>query len=111
MADGTFRHAKHQFLINSYLKINDTGEQYDLSNSIMQVAVKKDYSVNIFPYYVIKLQVLKEIRDIIKNNKTTLYLTINQYSINEEDPDSTDPIIESTVVSTALRIFDHNLTE
>ena len=111
MADGTFRHAKHQFLINSYLKINDTGEQYDLSNSIMQVAVKKDYSVNIFPYYVVKLQVLKEIRDIIKNNKITLYLTINQYSINEEDPDATEPVVESTVVSTPLRIFDHNLTE
>ena len=111
MADGTFRHAKHQFLINSYLKVNDTGEQYDLSNSIMQVAVKKDYSVNIFPYYVVKLQVLKEIRDIIKNNKTTLYLTINQYSINEEDPGATEPVVESTVVSTPLRIFDHNLTE
>ena len=46
MADGVFRHVKHQFLINSYLKINDTGEEYDLSNSIIQVAVKKDYSPN-----------------------------------------------------------------
>lgn len=111
MADGNYRKVIHEFVITGYLKVNSTGDEYDLTDNFIQIAVKKDYGVNIFPLYYVKIQATNELRSIIKDNKCTLYVNINQFSVDQDDPDATDPVIENSVVSTGLRIFDHNLTE
>lgn len=110
----SYKKINHGFLVNAYIIDNDNSHTYDLSNSILDIIVKKDYLNSSMPGIVIDLRTTEEYRNIIRDNNCSISLRISDYSNDKvdisENADSTDVAEEDLLFETTIRIYEKPFT-
>ena len=108
-----YKKVNHQFFITGAIQDITTSTDYSLNGMIQSVAIKKDYSTDIMPLFVLKLLVPTEIREVIRKDDVKISIKIDQFSARDslEDDDNADPVIEDNLLNTMLRLYDKNIRE
>lgn len=91
-----YNYVNHGFLIEAYALDNDTGDQYDISDTIEDVMVRKRFIQDSFPLFVIDIRTTEEMRDILRDNNISIHLRISYYSVDENN-DGTDTSDDNSV--------------
>lgn len=80
-----FNNTSYGFLIDGEAINLETNESYSLSNCIQAVMIKNAFIENIFPLYVIKLQLTPDLRDTLRDNDIKVHLKISYYDMLAEN--------------------------
>lgn len=96
------------FLITGTLLKKD-GTSEDISGSILDVMIKKDFLGQNFPLFVVDFKTTEAIRNTIRDDDCQIKLEIYSYDVNTqsnmESEDNDDPTITSAVCNTTLRLY------
>ena len=101
----------NQFIVSGYIFDKTNNAEISLDKMIQRISVKKDFNINIFPMFVVDLQVNYDIREILRKNNINLVLNVYEYNMADEIDDSANfnPVATSQSFSTTLKIFDKNI--
>jgi len=108
-----FSPIKHNFTIKSTFIDYKTGEaQESFGDCISSVAIKKNFKSQVFPLYVVSINITKEQREYLAKNK--FYLSLKIYTCEETATNTEDGMVESENPTTdklvhniILRPFDN----
>ena len=100
-----------QFLISGYIEDLTDNTSIPLNDNILSVAVKKDFSTDVMPLFVVNIKVDYATREILRLHDFRLAITVEEFDIKEDlsEDDYQDNIPTGTTFSTILKIFDKNI--
>ena len=99
------------FKVIATLLNNDDGNSVDISKNIKNIVIKKDYINNVFPLFIINMQITEDERDMIRDYDTDISLKVYSGNILSEitDDDMTD-VMNDLVLDTIIRVYDKKFT-
>lgn len=107
-----FEKVFHKFVIDDFSITNlETSENLVYDDSLSAVAIRKLYSDNVYPLYVLTLKLTEEQREYIVKNKIVLNLSISRFSVDMNADTNlvqttSEPTIDKTLVRETIIPFD-----
>ena len=100
-----------EFLISGYLEDLTGNQLINLEDSIVSIAIKKDFMTDIMPLFVVNLKVDYATREILRTNDFRIALTIDEFDSTAEmgEENNIDYIPSDNTLNTILKIFDKNI--
>lgn len=106
----SFINVNHGFLIEADLFNLESGDVLDISNSIIDIMVRKKFLEESFPLVVIDMKTTEEIRNMIRDNDCKIHLKVSYYNseraITENNTDNDTVVPEGIVFENTIRIYE-----
>lgn len=105
----SFSAVNHSFLVEGTLYNLENNESIDLTESIIDIMVRKRFLEESFPLFVIDLKTTETVRDIIRDNNCSINIRVSYYDTDagsSEDSDDVEVAPEGIVLDTNIRIYE-----
>ena len=107
-----FERQLKKFTLKAMLLIGDSSE--DITQYVTSIMVKKKYIENVFPLFMVNLLTTSRIRNIIRDNKCNISLSVSSFNYNENnglgEEDSSTIYPTENIYNTILRIYEKPFT-